>query len=285
MKSYYLILFGCALALLAGCQTTVNIESSPEAPSVPEEVQESEAEMTIRAVTYGLDGVSFESTVVYEAGEEDPMPGVLMVPNWMGPTEPSLEKAMMVAEEGVVVMMVDMYGVDVRPTSMEEASAAAGFVRADRDLMRARLGKAHEVLKLQADVPLDTEKLAAIGFCFGGGSVLEYARSGADLDLVVSFHGDLESPTLREDSDQITSRVLVLHGAEDPYVPQEHVAAFRDVMLATEVDWTFVQFANAVHSFTDPLASMPGQAEYHPEVAAQAFEMMEDAFEFVWEED
>ncbi|MFO7724453.1 MAG: dienelactone hydrolase family protein [Oceanipulchritudo sp.] len=261
---------------LAGC-----LGSNALADTVPDRA---ETEMIETEVIYELDGTEFESTIVHGIEGDEPLPGILMVPNWMGPTEASLEKAKAVAEEGRVVMMVDMYGVDVRPADSGEAAEAAGSVRADRSLMRARLGKAHDVLRQKEGIPLDPERLAAIGFCFGGGTVLEYARSGADLDAVVSFHGDLASPTLETDSGQIQSAVLVLHGADDPYVPQEDVTAFREAMLATEADWTLVQFGNAVHSFTDPEANAPGEAMYDSLVAERAFSFMEELFEALWKD-
>jgi dienelactone hydrolase len=238
-----------------------------------------------REVTYTLDGTEFRSVVVWEADEDEPMPGILMVPNWLGPTEASLEKAKKVAAEGYVVMMADLYGVGVRPQNAAEAGQAAGFVRADRQLMRARTAEAHRQFKALSGIPLDAGRIAAIGFCFGGGTVLEYARSGADLEAVVSFHGDLMSPTLVDDSPQVRARVLVLHGADDPYVPQEHVQAFINAMRATEADWQLVQFSNTVHSFTDPDARAAGQAEYHPLSAERAFEMMEDLFDEIFDED
>jgi dienelactone hydrolase len=274
--------------LMVGCQTAT-LDSGPDtgAMSPKEAAPETggeEREFVERLVSYELDGTRFESTIVHEADAEEPMPGILMVPNWMGPTEASLEKARDVADEGWVVMMVDMYGVDVRPRNSAEAGEAAGVVRADREMMRARMSRAQEVFLGEAGIPLDPDSLAAIGFCFGGGTVLEYARSGAELDAVVSFHGDLASPTLEADTPQIRSKVLVLHGADDPFVPQEHVTAFREAMQATEVDWTLVQFGNAVHSFTDPQAAMPGRAEYHPEVAERSFDFMEEFFEELWDD-
>lgn len=237
----------------------------------------------VKTVSYELDGLRFESTLVYSPEIEDPVPGILMVPNWMGPTEASLDKAQKVAGDEYVVMMVDMYGVEVRPTTSAEAGAAAGLVRADRTLMRQRAARALKEFVGQADLPMDKEKVAAIGFCFGGGTVLELARSGAELDAVVSFHGDLLSPTLQEDAANTRAKVLVLHGAADPYVPQSHVNQFIEAMLTTDVDWQLVQFSGAVHSFTDPLAKAKGQAEYHPVVASRAFEYMEELFEELWD--
>lgn len=234
-----------------------------------------------KQIDYQIDGISFQSTLVWEAGEAE-RPGILMVPNWMGPTEASLEKARKVAALGYVVMMVDMYGTEVRPKNASEASAAAGFVRADRALMRARAGLALEQFRSADGIPLDADRIAAIGFCFGGGTVLELARAGADVDAVISFHGDLISPTLESDSGKITAKVLVLHGADDPYVPQEHVQAFISTMLTTDADWQLVQYSNTVHSFTDPLAASPGAAEYNPVSAARAFAAMQDLFQEIW---
>ncbi len=236
-------------------------------------------EIAIRSVVYEVDGTSFESTIVWDADEDDLRPGVLMVPNWMGPTRPSMEKAIEIAFEGYVVMMADLYGTDVRPENTDQAAEAAGFLRGDRTLMRERTGKALEVLKNEKGIPLDPERMAAIGFCFGGGAVLEFARTGADLDAVVSFHGDLLSPTLEADSGKIRASVLVLHGADDPFVPQENVQQWISVMMETDVDWQLVQFSNTVHSFTDPGAAMEGKAEYNALSAERAFEYMEELFE------
>lgn len=239
------------------------------------------AGMVEETVRYSLDGKDFVSTVVWEAGGEG-RPGILMVPNWMGPTEASLEKARQVAKDGYVVMMVDMYGVAVRPENAEEASEAAGAVRSDREQMRARAGEGLEQLRKMEEIPLDADKVGAIGFCFGGGTVLELGRSGADLDAIISFHGDLLSPTLEADAGQTEASVLVLHGADDPYVPQEHVEQFVAAMQDTEVDWQLIQYGNAVHSFTDPQAAAPGEAEYDADTARRAFGAMEQLLEELW---
>jgi dienelactone hydrolase len=235
-----------------------------------------------KPVRYELAGEAFEGTIVWPADALKPLPGILMIPNWMGPTEASLDKARKVAAMGYVVLMADMYGVDVRPQNAQEASAAAGAVRADRQVMRTRAFRALQALRTESGVPLDPQRVAAIGFCFGGGTVLELARSGAALDAVVSFHGDLLSPTLEADAQRTRSRVLVLHGADDPYVPQEHVARFIAAMQGTEADWQLVQFSGAVHSFTDPNAAAPGQAEYHPRTAERAFRYMRALFDEMW---
>jgi dienelactone hydrolase len=230
-------------------------------------------------VSYEIGATTFQGMLIYDAHEADEsLPGIVMYPNWMGPSEASYEKAEKIADDDFAVFVADMYGTDIRPTNSSEAGDAAGIVRADRALMRERALKAVEVFNGLADAhPIDTSRTLAIGFCFGGGTVLEMARSGTNaVDGVVSFHGDLQSPTLDADAAQVRIPQLVLHGAEDPYVPQEDVQAFIAAMQAGGVDdWTLVQFSGTVHSFTDPTADSDG-ARYHKRSAERAFEMMDD---------
>ena len=117
--------------------------------------------------------------------------------------------------------------------------------------------------------------MGAIGFCFGGGAILELARSGAPLSAFVSFHGNLDTPN-PADNGNIRGSVLVLHGADDPAVPKAQVDDFVAAMQNTEVDWQLVSYGNAVHSFTDPYANVPGRNEYNPLVAERAFKAMND---------
>lgn len=236
--------------------------------------------MQTKVVSYELDGVTFESTIVYSSHTDADKPGILMVPNWMGPTQSSLEKAMKVAGDDYIVIMVDMYGVDTRPADANEAGQAAGAIRADRALMRARSAKALEVFKEQAP-HLDKNEIAAIGFCFGGGTVLELGRSGAELDAIVTFHGDLISPTLAADAAKTQAKVLVLHGADDPYVPQTDVATFVSTMQGTDVDWQLVQYSHTVHSFTNPEADSDG-SRYNELSSDRSFAAMRSLFHELW---
>lgn len=236
-----------------------------------------------KTVLYTIDEKVFEGTMIYDNTGDRIRPGVLMVPNWMGPSEQSLEKAARVAGEKYVVFMIDMYGRDIRPENSSEAAVAAGLVRGDRELMRKRVNGALAVFKEQSsEVPLDSSRISAIGFCFGGGVVLELARSGTELEGVVSFHGNLDTPNTA-DAKNIQTKVLVLHGADDPLVPDEQVQAFINEMRDGEVDWQLIHYGGAVHSFTDPYASMPGRAEYHPEVARRAFTVMELFFQEIFD--
>lgn len=243
-----------------------------------------DAAVVAKAVPYEIDGEAFEGVLLYDDSVTTPRPGLLAIPNWMGVNDDTVAKAARAAGSRYVVFLADMYGKAVRPSNADEARAAATSVRADRALMRRRAQAAVEVLKAQGDeVALDTRKLGAIGFCFGGGAVLELARSGAPLQGFVSFHGNLDTPN-PADAKNIQAPVLVLHGADDPAVPQAQVDGFVAEMKAAGVDWQLVSYGGAVHSFTDPKANVPGRNQYHPVVAARAFKAMNDLFDEVFAE-
>src|SRR5690606_26730482 len=136
-----------------------------------------------------------------------------------------------VAGNRYVVFVADMYGTDVRPQNPQQAAQAAGAVRSNRPLMRRRAAAALDVLRQQnpdsEKLSIDTDRLGAVGFCFGGSGVLELARTGDPLNGVVSFHGNLDPPH-PEDARAIQTSILVLHGADDPYGPAGQVAAFEE---------------------------------------------------------
>ncbi|WP_333983682.1 dienelactone hydrolase family protein [Ectopseudomonas khazarica] len=243
-----------------------------------------DAAVVAKAVPYEIDGEAFEGVLLYDDSVTTPRPGLLAIPNWMGVNDDTVAKAARAAGSRYVVFLADMYGKAVRPSNADEARAAATSVRADRALMRRRAQAAVEVLKAQGDeVALDTRRLGAIGFCFGGGAVLELARSGAPLQGFVSFHGNLDTPN-PADAKNIQAPLLVLHGADDPAVPQAQVDGFVAEMKAAGVDWQLVSYGGAVHSFTDPKANVPGRNQYHPVVAARAFKAMNDLFDEVFAE-
>jgi dienelactone hydrolase len=243
-----------------------------------------EAAVVAKPVPYEIDGEVFEGVLVYDDSVSTPRPGLLAVPNWMGVNEDTVKKAVRAAGDKYVVFLADMYGKSIRPSNADEARAAATTVRSDRALMRKRAQAAVEVLKAQSsEVALDVSKLGAIGFCFGGGTVLELARSGAPLKGFVSFHGNLDTPN-PADAQNIKAPVLVLHGADDPAVPQAQVDGFIAEMKAAKTDWQLVSYGGAVHSFTNPKANVPGSNQYHPVVAARAFKAMNDLFDEVFAE-
>lgn len=225
-------------------------------------------------LSYTLDEVEYAGTLIYDDAKPATR-SLLLIPNWMGINAANLAQARLVAERGYTVYVVDMYGKSVRPTTMQEAGAAAGSVKSNTAAMRARINTARDTLLSQSTVKVDPDKVAAIGFCFGGTVALELARSGAPVPAVVSFHGGLATQEAAS-KDTLKSKILVLHGADDPNVPQKDVDAFQAEMRAAEADWQLVAFGGAVHSFTDPDAHFKGSAEYHPVVAKRAYAMMDD---------
>ncbi len=240
-----------------------------------------QAQTKTERVAYAIGDTRFEGVLLWDAGVAGQRPAVLVAPNFMGVNEATIAKAARVAGDRYVVFVADMYGVDVRPRNAKEAAAAAGAVRADLAMHRARINKAFEVMLEEAGKRnlIDPARTAAVGFCFGGGNVLELARSGRDTKAVVSFHGSLQTPR-PEDARNITANVLVLHGDADPVVPESHRIAFeREMRDAGVRDWQVVSYGNAVHSFTNPLADTPGRNQYDETVARRAFAAMNALFD------
>ncbi len=182
-------------------------------------------------------------------------PGVVLFPDARGMGEAAKDCARRLAGEGYVVLVADLYGQGTFAAELPQAVRLMNELRADVGRWRQRARAALEVLARQPGV--DRGKLAAIGYCFGGSTALELARSGADLEAVVSFHGGLASPRL-EDAANIKARVLVCHGAADPLVPPEQVAAFVAAMCKAPVDWELHSYAGVVHGFTNPEADNAG---------------------------
>ncbi|MFF7682985.1 dienelactone hydrolase family protein [Microbacterium sp. NPDC007973] len=206
-------------------------------------------------VAYEIDGVAYRGYRARPAGEGR-YPGVMVVHDWLGVTDYVRMRCDMLARLGYAAFAADVYGADVRPTP-QEAPAVAGQFYQDRPLWRKRLVEAFE--QFRADPSVDADRTAAIGYCFGGSSVLELARTGADVDAVVSFHGGLLTGPEGE-AENITASLLVLHGAADPVAPDDAMIAFEnDLRTAPSVDWQLVSYANAMHAFTLPDADAPEQ--------------------------
>jgi dienelactone hydrolase len=208
--------------------------------------------------------------LAYDDSHDQPRPAVIVVHDWMGLREFAKQKADALARLGYVAFAADIYGKDVRPANAQEAGQLAGKYKSDRTLLRARVQAAFEVVR--KDPRVQPGKIAAMGYCFGGTAVLELARSGAPVAGVVSFHGGLDSPT-PADAKKITGQVLVLHGADDPYVPPAEVAAFEKEMTEAGVDWQLIKYSGAVHSFTNPEANSAG-ARYHARADQRSWEAL-----------
>ncbi len=192
-----------------------------------------------------------EGLLVYDDMFQGKRPGIIVAHQWKGVTDYEKMRAGLLAERGFVALCADVYGKGVRADNPKDAAVLAGKYKGDRPLLRARINAALDFLRKQERV--NAEQVAAIGYCFGGTTVLELARSGADVKGVVSLHGGLSTPT-PADAKNIKAKVLACHGADDPFVPPDEVQAFEKEMRDAKVDWQLVAYGNSVHSFTDKSA-------------------------------
>lgn len=209
------------------------------------------AELQGKTVPYRAGGTTFEGYLVWDDRFEGERPGVLVVHEWWGLNDYARRRAQMLAEQGYTALAVDMYGEGKSATHPKEATAFMNAALADAGKFRARFVAAKELLESQPMV--DDDQLAAIGYCFGGGTVLNMARQGIDLDLVASFHGVLvtETPAAKG---EVKPRVLVFHGEADPMVSDKDVAALKAEMKAAGADYEVITYPGATHSFTNPAA-------------------------------
>ena len=237
-------------------------------------------DIVTRTIEYKDGNTVLEGYLAYDDAKKGKMPAVLIVHEWTGIGPYVKRRAEQIAGLGYVAFAIDIYGKGVRPANDEEAGKQAAIYRGDRQLMRRRaLAGMEEVKKLEF---VDQSRLAAIGYCFGGGVALEMARSGADLKGVVSFHGNLDTP--RPESDTIKAKILVCHGADDPYVPQEQVNAFQNEMRKAKADWEMIIYGSAVHGFTNPEhGDDPSKgAAYNKEADMRSWEAMKQFFKEIF---
>ena len=207
-----------------------------------------QAAVKTETVEYKHGDTTLEGALVYDDAIKASRPGVLVVHQWKGLTDYEKKRATMLAELGYAAFCVDIYGKGIRPSTPQDAGAEAGKYKKNRPLLRERVNLGLEAFRKQTVV--DPKHIAAIGYCFGGTTVVELARSGADVVGVVSFHGGLDSPK-PEDGKNIKCKVLACHGADDPFVPAKDLEAFEGEMRTSKVDWRLIKYGGAVHSFTD----------------------------------
>ena len=236
-----------------------------------------QAKFHVEPVEWTLDDASYRGMLVYDDATKGKRPGLVMVPNWMGVNDAAVERAKELAGTDFVVLVADVYGKGIRPADAKAAGEQSRRMLADRIVLRARTVKALDVLRENAaNAPLDATKLGAVGFCFGGTTVLELARSGANIAGVVSLHGGLKTDLPATETPKAS--ILVLNGAADTYITAEDIAGFQAEMDKVQADWQFVNYAGAVHCFAEASAASPPGCVYHPVAAKRAFAALRGFF-------
>lgn len=209
------------------------------------------AEIKSLNMEYSQGGQVLEGRITYDDATNSKRPAVLIVHDWLGISENTKARAEQMVKLGYVAFEMDVYGKGIRPKNPTEAKVQAGRFKSDRAFLRARAKAAFDLVA--ANPKVDSKKMLAIGYCFGGTTVLEMARAGIPLLGVVSFHGGLETPN-PQDAKNIKAKLLIAHGAIDPFVNASEVNAFQKEMNDAGVDYQFISYSGAVHAFTIPTA-------------------------------
>jgi dienelactone hydrolase len=238
--------------------------------------------MKAEKIKYPMGSLTAEGALVYEEKISGKRPAVLMAPNWLGMTDQAIERAKLVAGDRYVVFVADMYGAGTRPADFGEAAKLANPLRENAVEQRKRIRAAYDAMIAEGGKRnLIDGRRAAIGFCFGGGNVLELARDGADLAAAVSIHGDLKTTHAAKKS-AVKAALLVTHGAPDPVAPKADRDAFESEMDAAGAKWQMLTFSGVYHAYTDQGSDVPGVAGWHEPACRQTYtlthQFIADAF-------
>jgi dienelactone hydrolase len=238
---------------------------------------QAQAAVQSKAIEYDDHGTKLTGHLYWDDAVTGKRPGVLVIHEWWGLNDYAKRRAHMLAELGYVAFAADMYGDGKVTDQREQASQWMQQITADVDLWRERAGLG--LAQLKASALVDDGKVAAVGYCFGGGTVLQMAYGGADVAGVVSFHGSL--PAAPEDSKgRIKTKILALHGQADGMVPPEVVKNFEAKLAAAEANWELVSYGGVRHGFTNPDAGRYGipNLKYDAQADARSWERMKGFF-------
>ncbi|MDH3216295.1 MAG: dienelactone hydrolase family protein [Candidatus Krumholzibacteria bacterium] len=212
-----------------------------------------QAKIETESVEYKQGDTNLRGYMAYDDAAKGERPGVLVVHEWWGLNDYAKMRVRKLAEAGYVAFALDMYGEGKTTEHPQEAGEWATQVRMNKELGAERFKAAYDILKKNKSVRPD--KIAAIGYCFGGSVVLTMALQGVGLDGVVSFHGSLPTDSIQAD---VKAKVLVCHGEQDSFTTGEQIDTFKKNLTAASVDWQFISYGGAKHSFTDPNADDRG---------------------------
>ncbi len=244
-----------------------------------------QAAVQTKKIQYQSGGVTMNGYLAFDDSIKTKRPGILVVHEWWGHNDYAQKRARMLATLGYTAFALDMYGDGKTASHPDDAAKFSQQVFANLNVAEARFKKALEILKQQKTT--DAGKIAAIGYCFGGGVVLEMARRGLDLDAVVSFHGSLGIKTIPKPG-SVKAKILVLNGKADPFTTQQQITNFKKVMDNAKVDYEFVNYDNAKHSFTNPDANKYGKQfslplQYNKKADEASWNKMQQLFKTVFE--
>lgn len=243
-----------------------------------------QAELVTKDINYSVDGVLMKGYLAYDDSTKGKRPGVLVVHEWWGHNDYARNRARMLAKLGYTAFSLDMYGNGKLADHPKDAGKFSGAIKKDMPLATRRFKAA--LAELKSHKTTDKNNIAAIGYCFGGGIVLEMARRGIDLKGVVSFHGSLTTsePAKRG---KVKAKVLVLNGQADPFVKPAQINAFKQEMKSAGVDFKFVNYPGAKHAFTNPEADKLGKKfgiplAYHQQADKKSWQAMQKMFKDIF---
>jgi dienelactone hydrolase len=233
--------------------------------------------VAVERIQYQAGNVTGHGALVYNEKIKERRPLLLVSPNWLGVTEPAIKRATKMAGDKYIAFVACMYGEGKTCAGPPESQEWMMKVRTDRVEGRKRIVAALNTMTAEADKRGigDANRKAAVGFCFGGGNVLELARTGADVNAVICLHGDLAT-TMPAKKGEIKAAVFVLHGSKDPVAPKKDRDALEAEMDGAGANWQMLDFGGRLHSFAEEETMMAGVAEYNAPAAHQTYRMLDD---------
>jgi len=250
------------------------------------EKQKKEVGLIEQEIEYSAEGTVMKGFLVYDGDIEGKRPGVLVVHEWWGQNDYARKRARMLAELGYTALAIDMYGNGKQADHPDDAGKFSMEIFNNIETAQARFMAAYKLLQEQENT--DPDKIAAIGYCFGGGVVLHMARIGTDLKAIASFHGGIQ-PIIPAEKNKVKAFLLVCNGADDPFVTQEQINAFKEEMDSAGVQYEFINYEGAKHSFTNPGADSLGKKfnlplEYNEKADKESWARMRAVFEKEFED-
>lgn len=244
------------------------------------EYSEQQPNVVGQEISYSTDDITMNGYITQDENEFEKRPGILVVHEWWGHDDHARKSADKLAALGYVALAVDMYGNGKQASHPDDAMKFSNNVMSNFGMAQERFNAALQTLKQQDNV--DSTKVGAIGYCFGGSVILAMANSGIDLDGVAAFHAGLQLPAMPQNT--MNSRVLILNGAADPFVTEEHVTALTGAYENIGADYQYISYEGAMHAYTNPGADTLGQKfelplAYHAEADSLSWEEMKGFFE------